>query len=118
MHTRGGRRRKTRAIEDVAAKAGRRIDPEHFGVSIGYTRGDAPEQLLRRVAARRPGAASSPDETDIRDLVPDGVDGLRRLIGRFVDVGFSKFVLRPVIPPTSFREELEELADGLLDLQT
>ena len=24
------------------AEAGRRIDPEHFGVSIGYTRGDAP----------------------------------------------------------------------------
>ena len=58
------------------------------------------------------------DETDFRDLVPNGVDGLRRLIGRFIDVGFSKFVVRPVAPPTSFREELKELADGVLDLQT
>ena len=108
-----------RVIEDVAAQAGRRIDPEHFGVSIGYTRGDPPEQLLRRVAARRrPGAGSGPDTTEVRDLVPDGVNGLRRLIGRFVDVGFSKFVVRPVTPPTSFREELKELADGVLDLQT
>ncbi|HLM96203.1 MAG TPA: LLM class flavin-dependent oxidoreductase [Acidimicrobiales bacterium] len=108
-----------RVIEDVAAQAGRRIDPEHFGVSIGYTRGDAPEQLLRRVAARRrPGAGSAPDTTEVRDLVPDGVNGLRRLIGRFVDVGFSKFVIRPVTPPTSFRQELKELADGVLDLQT
>ncbi len=41
-----------RVIEDVAADAGRRIDPEHFGVSIGYSHGDPPEQLLRRVAAR------------------------------------------------------------------
>ncbi len=107
-----------RVIEDAAAEAGRRIDPEHFGVSIGYTRGDAPEQLLRRMAARRPGAGSSPETTDVRDLVPEGVDGLRRLIGKFLDVGFSKFVVRPVTTPTSFREELKELADGVLDLQT
>jgi probable F420-dependent oxidoreductase len=110
-------------IEDVAAGAGRRIDPEHFGVSIGYTRGDPPEQLMERVAARhaqaaRAGGGVSAETTDVRDLVPDGVEGLRRLIGKFVDVGFSKFVVRPVIPPTSFREELRELADGLLDLQT
>jgi probable F420-dependent oxidoreductase len=110
-----------RVIEDAAAASGRRIDPEHFGVSIGYTHGAPPEQLVRRVAARRaiatpPTAASS--TTDLRDLVPDGVEGVRRLIERFVDVGFSKFVLRPVIPPTSFRQELEELAEGVLDLQT
>lgn len=107
-------------IEDVAAQAGRRIDPEHFGVSIGYTRGDPPEQLLARVAARHATAAGGigSDPADIRDLVPDGTDGLRRLIGRFLDVGFSKFVLRPVVPPASFRQELRELAEGVLDLQT
>jgi probable F420-dependent oxidoreductase len=110
-----------RVIEDVAAGAGRRIDPEHFGVSIGYTRGAPPEQLLRRVAARHAtasGAGGGPDTADIRDLVPDGVGGLRRLIGKFVDVGFSKFVVRPVVPPVSLREELHVLADGVLDLQT
>jgi probable F420-dependent oxidoreductase len=115
-----------RVIEDVAAEAGRRIDPEHFGVSIGYTHGDPPEQLVRRVLARRAGAVSrlgadSPTEagpTAFRDLVPDGVPGLRALIGRFVDVGFSKFVVRPVVVPTSFPEELRELADGVLGLQT
>ena len=112
-----------RVIEDVAAEAGRHIDPEHFGVSIGYTRGDPPEQLLQRVVARHArsgvqGAGANADSVDVRDLVPDGVDGVRRLIGRFVDVGFSKFVLRPVVPPTSFADELKELADGVLDLQT
>src|SRR5579863_7182963 len=107
-----------RVIEDAAARAGRHIDPEHFGVSIGYVRGDPPEQLLRRVAARRPGAGSGPDTTDVGDLVPNGVEGLRRLMGKFLDVGFSKFVVRPVTPPTSLREELKELADGVLDLQT
>jgi probable F420-dependent oxidoreductase len=103
-----------RVIEDVAAGAERRIDPEHFGVSIGYTRGDPPEQLARRVTARRGGAAPA----EFRDLVPDGVLGLRGLIERFVDVGFSKFVVRPVVAPASFPEELKELADGVLDLQT
>jgi probable F420-dependent oxidoreductase len=120
-----------RVIEDVAAEAGRRIDPEHFGVSIGYTHGDPPEQLVRRVMARRAGAvgkagadsptAVGPKEggpTEFRDLVPDGVRGLRGLIERFVDVGFSKFVVRPVVAPASFPEELKELADGVLGLQT
>jgi probable F420-dependent oxidoreductase len=113
-----------RVIEDVAAEAGRRIDPEHFGVSIGYTRGDPPEQLLQRVAARHARASGvqgdgvAADSGDVHDLVPDGIDGVRGLIGKFVDVGFSKFVLRPVVPPTSFADELKELADGVLDLQT
>ncbi len=110
-------------IEDVAAGAGRRIDPEHFGVSIGYTTGDPPPQLVERVLDRhaqavRAGGGVITDNPDVRDLIPDGVKGLRRLIGRFVDVGFSKFVLRPVIPPPSFRDESRELADGVLDLQT
>jgi probable F420-dependent oxidoreductase len=115
-----------RVIEDVAAEAGRRIDPEHFGVSIGYTHGDPPEQLVRRVTARRSGGGSETaaenrtgaDPPDFRDLVPDAVHGLRHLITRFVDVGFSKFVVRPVVAPNSFTEELKALADGVLDLQT
>ena len=47
-----------RVIEEAAAEAGRRIDPEHFGVSIGYVRGEPPEQLLRRVR----GPATGPGE--------------------------------------------------------
>jgi len=104
-------------IEEVAAGAGRRIDPEHFGVSIGYAGSEAPRDLLRRVAARRPaGPELGPEE--LSDLVPRGRAELRRLIERFVDVGFSKFVLRPVQPPPSWRRELEELAGAVLDLQT
>jgi len=103
-----------RVIEDVAAGAGRTIDPEHFGVSIGYTRGERPEQLVRRLTSRR--GTSTPAE--LADLVPDGVTGVRRLMGRFIDVGFSKFVLRPVTTPVSWSHELAQLADGVLDLQT
>ena len=108
-----------RVVEEAAAAAGRRVDPEHFGVSIGYTLGEPPADLLRRVMVRRAGAGS-PDATDaeVQDLVPNGIDQLRSLIGRFTDAGFSKFVVRPVVPPRSWARELDILAQGLLDLQT
>jgi probable F420-dependent oxidoreductase len=101
---------KRRVVEEAAAAAGRRIDPEHFGVSVGYAREELPAEAARRVAERAPGR-------DVADLVPVGMDGLHRLLERYIDVGFSKFVVRPVVPPRSWRTELEELAEGVLDLQ-
>jgi len=104
-----------RVIEEEAAAAGRRIDPEHYGVSIGYALDPVPPELLRRVAERRrPGAGAA----DVRDLVPSGMDQIRRLVERFVAVGFSKFVLRPLVAPASWRAELEQLAAGVLGVQT
>jgi hypothetical protein len=43
---------------------------------------------------------------------------LRQLIERFIGVGFSKFVVRPVVPPASWRAELEALHSAVGDLQT
>jgi alkanesulfonate monooxygenase SsuD/methylene tetrahydromethanopterin reductase-like flavin-dependent oxidoreductase (luciferase family) len=97
-----------RTIEDVAADRGRTIDPEHFGMSIGYTRGDLPIRL-GHLAARRSAA-------ELAELVPSGIAALRRLIERYIEAGFSKFVVRPLVPPSSWRDELEELAGGLIDL--
>ena len=47
-----------------------------------------------------------------------GVDGLRSMLEEFLAVGFSKFVVRPIDTPHSWRAELELLADGVADLQT
>ena len=47
-----------------------------------------------------------------------GSDGLGRLIESFLDVGFSKFVLRPLSPPVDWRSELEALAAGVGGMQT
>jgi probable F420-dependent oxidoreductase len=107
-----------RVVEEAADAAGRRIDPEHFGVSIGYTHGEPPAEFHRRVLARRGAAAAGGVEADVGDLVPNGISQLRHLIERFVDAGFSKFVVRPVVPPESWAQELDDLARGLLDLQT
>ena len=96
-------------IEEAAAKAGRSISPEHFGMSIGYASAPIDPATARAMAARRPRAL---------ELTPVGLPALRKLIESFIAVGFSKFVVRPVIPPSSWRAELETLATAVGDLQT
>jgi len=95
-------------IEDAAARAGRSISGEHFGMSLGYAREPIDPATARTMAARRPRAL---------ELTPVGLPAVRELIERFVAVGFSKFVLRPVKPPASWRDELEALAAAVGDLQ-
>ncbi|HLG67894.1 MAG TPA: LLM class flavin-dependent oxidoreductase [Acidimicrobiales bacterium] len=98
-------------IEAVADAAGRTISPEHFGVSLGYAREPLEEAQVAALRARSRGHR-------LEDLVPVGLPALRRRIEQFVDVGFSKFVVRPLVAPARWREELERLAGAVGDLQT
>jgi probable F420-dependent oxidoreductase len=98
-------------IEKAAADAGRAIDPEHFGLSIPYARSEPSAEALAHLAERRP-------EADPAALMPIGRDSLRSLIGSLVDEGLSKFVLRPASPVMVVDEELDWLAEAVLDLQT
>ena len=98
-------------VEEAAAAAGRAIDPEHFGVSIGYAHRELPEPIAAALASRARGRP-------LTDLVPVGLPALRELVQQFVAVGFSKFVVRPIVPPERWRPELEDLARAVLDLQT
>ncbi len=98
-------------IDDAAARAGRTISEEHFGISLGYARQPLSDDAAMAIASRARGH-------DPRDLVPVGFGELRRHIQRFVDVGFSKFVVRPLAPPDVWRTELEEVAAAVGDLQT
>ncbi|HEY7062394.1 MAG TPA: TIGR03854 family LLM class F420-dependent oxidoreductase [Chloroflexota bacterium] len=100
-----------RAIEAAATEAGRAIETEHYGAIVVYAHADTPPAAVAAVAARRPDA-------DPRDLIPVGLPALRATVGRFVDAGISKFVLRPVAAPASWTAELERLADAVLPLQT
>ena len=100
-----------RVIEAEAERAGRRIDPEHFGASLSYGDGDIPEVLLASIARRRPGV-------DPALLIPKGLDGARQRIEEFIAVGFSKFVVRPGGPPASWPAALQAMAEALLPLQS
>jgi probable F420-dependent oxidoreductase len=96
-------------IEDAAARAGRSISSEHFGMSIGYATAPIDPATARVMSARRPRSL---------ELTPVGLPALRKWIEGFIAVGFSKFVVRPIVTPRSWRAELEALAGAVGDLQT
>ncbi|MGR8921727.1 MAG: LLM class flavin-dependent oxidoreductase, partial [Gammaproteobacteria bacterium] len=97
-----------------AAAHGRRADPEHFGISIPYSRTAPRSDALATLRQRRP-------EGGLDQIVAVGAAGLRDLIERHTDGGLSKFVLRPLDAMAAsgdWRGELEWLAEVVLPLQT
>jgi probable F420-dependent oxidoreductase len=99
------------AIQQAASDANRTIDPEHFGISLGYAQDGISPAQAARVARRRPGL-------DPTEVIPVGHAGLRDMLCRYVDVGFSKFVVRPTDSKSGWRDELDRLAETVLPLQT
>jgi probable F420-dependent oxidoreductase len=98
-------------IQASAQDAGRELDPEHFGLSIPYSRTRPGREVIAALASRRPGI-------DPLTLVPVGKEGLRDAIHAYVDAGLSKFVIRPADTVDSWAREAEWLADTILELQT
>jgi len=98
-------------VQRVAAEHDRVIDPEHFGVLIPYAPAGLDDDTLALLAARRP-------EADPRDVVAPSLDELVALIGRFVDVGASKFVAFGITPFADVTAELEALAEAVRPLET
>lgn len=101
-------------ITTTAAEHGRTIDPEHFGVLIPYAHQAIPDALRAGLAARRP------DLDDVSAIVPIGWDQLVSMIQKFIAVGASKFVIIPMMEPTSPKEwiaHLSEAAPVLLPLE-
>lgn len=98
-------------IEQIASENDRKIDPEHYGALIPYrtSNTEIPEAMATIVATRNPGVA--PEE-----IVPSK-DGLAAVVNRFIDVGFSKFVLIPTIEPDDWDRELEEVASLVKPLE-
>ena len=99
-------------IQEAAARAGREVDPEHFGLSIAYTHGEAPADVLRAIAARR-------RDVDPRELRAGRRVGAACVHRRMRRVGPLE-VRRAsgASPSASWAEEAGWLADAILDLQT
>ena len=76
------------AIERAAEKAGRSIEPDHFGISLAVADGELPDELAAAVARRRP-------DLDPGEFVAVGWDRLHRQLDAYIDAGLTKFVIRP-----------------------
>jgi probable F420-dependent oxidoreductase len=99
-------------VREAAAEAGREIDPEHFGALIAYSSGQPlGGPLLDRLRARRKGG-------DPAEVVPVGLDAVQAAIEAFARVGFSKFVLIPIVDPGDLTAELEAVAEAVLPMTT
>ncbi len=101
-------------IEEAAAEAGRKMDPEHYGVLIPYLpkKDDrALAALAERVKVRRP-------DVEVDEVVATSHERIVEMIQAYLDVGASKFVLFPSSEPDDWTTELEALAGTALPLQT
>ena len=102
---------KRQVIEAAAAEAGRCISPEHFGVNLTYSHGPLPEAAAEQLRRRRP-------DLDPHRAVPQSRAALIERVEEWLEVGFSKFLLRPATPPKDWTAELERLAEDILERQT
>ncbi|HYZ97948.1 MAG TPA: hypothetical protein VE575_04300, partial [Acidimicrobiales bacterium] len=68
-----------------------------------YARSALPDAVAGAVVARRP-------HLDPAEVVPVGLETLRRHLERFIAAGASKFVVVPVEEPDDWDAELAELA--------
>jgi probable F420-dependent oxidoreductase len=98
-------------IDAAAAEAGRQVDPEHFGVSVGYRHSPVDDRVRAAIARRARG-------NRVEDVLPVGLPALRELLERYIDVGFTKFVVRPLEEPDDWDHELAQLAKAVGDLQS
>ncbi|MGA0959014.1 MAG: TIGR03854 family LLM class F420-dependent oxidoreductase, partial [Ilumatobacteraceae bacterium] len=65
--------------------------------------------------------ARRPDLDDVGQLVPQGWDALVQMVEQFIAVGFSKFVVLPIVEPKTSPEWIDHLAEAaghLMPMQT
>lgn len=98
-------------IKEAADEAGREVDPDHYGISLTVAFGGIPDTLVAAMRRRRP-------DVGPEALVANGWAGARDLIAAFVDVGLSKFVVRPAAPTQPLEDFLAGFAEHLMPLQT
>ena len=98
-------------IEEVAKENEREIEGGHYGALIPYraTNSKLPEAMQVILNKRNPDA--NPDE-----IIPTK-DQIEKTIGRFVDEGFSKFVMIPTVEPDDWDTELDEVASIVKPLE-
>lgn len=97
-------------VRATAEANDREVEEEHYGALVPYMASEeGAETVLDLVARRRP-------EVDPREVIAVGGDDvLRERLESFIDVGASKFVILPVLPPADWVEELARLRATVAD---
>lgn len=90
-------------IAEAAADAGRAIDDEHYGVNISWVEDRIPDSVREAIARRRP-------DLPAEQAVAIGPSGLEDKIASYLEVGFSKFVIRPAVQPESWPDAVSRVA--------
>lgn len=101
-------------IERAAADAGRKIEADHYGTNILIAPDGTDEATLASVLAV---ARARRADIEPELLIARGWEAAREQVRRFVDVGLTKFVVRPAAPVNSQREFLEQFINELGPLQ-
>jgi probable F420-dependent oxidoreductase len=81
-------RRGREQIERAAHDAGRRIERDHFGISLAVADGELTDQMVDVVRRRRP-------DVDPSELIAPDWPALHRQIDGYLAAGLTKFVIRP-----------------------
>lgn len=102
-------------IEAAAAEAGREIEADHYGTNLIVAPDGTDDAVVDAVLARA--AARRKDISDPDVLICRGWEAARRQLRAFIDVGLTKFVVRPVVPVTSRRDFLDQFANELMPLE-
>ncbi len=76
------------AITAAAEKAGREIEPDHFGINLAVGDGELPAAVVAGIRKRRP-------DLDPADLVAADWPTLHRRLDDYIAAGLTKFVIRP-----------------------
>ncbi|MGH2583614.1 MAG: LLM class flavin-dependent oxidoreductase, partial [Dehalococcoidia bacterium] len=99
-------------IQEHATAAGRAIDEDHYGVIVPYWITADRDAALERVATGL--LRLRPDASPADYAAIGSAAGCRDLVRRYIDAGASKFVMRPVCPPTETLAQLNYLAGEVL----
>ncbi|GAA0228850.1 TIGR03854 family LLM class F420-dependent oxidoreductase [Cryptosporangium japonicum] len=99
------------SINAAAERAGREIEPDHFGLSLPVAFGALPAETAAALRTRRP-------DVDPAELVPVGWPAITAAIERYVEAGVTKFVLYPVITPAEWDDFLDAFTEHAKPLET
>lgn len=97
------------AIQANAAESGREIEPDHFGAVLTYFVDDSLARAKERAAPYLPRRRADVSADELAVL--GTLDDCAAKIARYVAAGATKFVLRPIGPPSALFDQLDALAE-------